>query len=191
VNLDILNVNYAFDTCVKSYFVGGENTSSDHTHKRTQKREKSSNREKKNRKKSEKNREKTRKQDKQEMADCKDFIVVIVIEGRELISADYNTRSDPYTKIKYGHREKDAHGTFNTAPTDQVKQTDCISFTLHPVWSTALFQFQRNPKHDHLLFEVWDEDAMRSHDFLGQAFVPLPPPPTKDELAKKQASWNN
>jgi len=116
------------------------------------------------------------------MADCRDFITVIVIEGRELISADYNTRSDPYTKIYYGHNDK----TTNKFTPGAMQQTACISFTLHPVWSTALFTFNRQAKLDQMLFEVWDEDAMRAHDFLGQTSIHIPPPPTKEELAKNK-----
>jgi hypothetical protein len=86
-------------------------------------------------------------------------LVVIPIEGRELMSRDQLTRrSDPFCIMKYG---------------DLRHKTRTIDNTLHPVWSWSLFAFDHNPFWTEVTIEVWDRDKGRKHDALGEVTILL------------------
>jgi len=82
---------------------------------------------------------------------------VEVFEARDLISKDFNGKSDPYVVLKLGR---------------QKHQTSVIPKTLNPNWGGLIFEFEVVDPTDFLYISVWDKD-MIGKDFLGKTKFPL------------------
>jgi len=53
------------------------------------------------------------------------------------------------------------------------QKTRTINNDLNPVWNTSPFLFPLTMEDDSLHLEVYDEDMITSHDFLGRLIIPL------------------
>jgi len=82
---------------------------------------------------------------------------VEVYEARDLLSKDFNGKSDPYVVLKLGR---------------QKHQTSVIPKTLNPNWGGLTFEFEVDDPTDFLYVSVWDKD-MIGKDFLGKTKFPL------------------
>ncbi|ORX46632.1 hypothetical protein BCR36DRAFT_372095 [Piromyces finnis] len=82
---------------------------------------------------------------------------VEVFEARDLLSKDFNGKSDPYVVLKLGR---------------QKHQTSVIPKTLNPNWGGLTFEFEVDDPTDFLYVSVWDKD-MIGKDFLGKTKFPL------------------
>jgi len=82
---------------------------------------------------------------------------VEVYEARNLVSKDFNGKSDPYAVLKLGR---------------QKQQTAVIPKTLNPNWGGLAFEFEVHDPTDFLYVSVWDKD-MIGKDFLGKVKFPL------------------
>ncbi|ORX87751.1 hypothetical protein BCR32DRAFT_215001 [Anaeromyces robustus] len=94
---------------------------------------------------------------------------VEVFEARDLLSKDFNGKSDPYVVLKLGR---------------QKHQTSVIPKTLNPNWGGLIFEFEVDDPTDFLNISVWDKD-MIGKDFLGKTRFPL-----IDLLPKEEGSRN-
>lgn len=83
-------------------------------------------------------------------------LVVNVVKGRNLPSADSNGYSDPYCVLQAGQQK---HVT-------KIKKK-----TLNPLWNESFLFDVRTA--DKLVVQVWDKDALAKDDFLGQCVVEL------------------
>jgi len=82
---------------------------------------------------------------------------VEVYEARDLLSKDFNGKSDPFVVLKLGR---------------QKHQTSVIPKTLNPNWGGLTFEFEVDNPTDFLYISVWDKD-MIGKDFLGKVRFPL------------------
>eukprot|EP00760_Papus_ankaliazontas_P007772 PhM_4_TR13520/c0_g1_i1/m.30777 len=79
-----------------------------------------------------------------------------IVQGRDLVPMDLNGKSDPYVKIFFG-----GHNI-------QVKKTTTRKATLKPMWNETFFFQGSETGMDTVRLELWDEDSMKSHDYMGE-----------------------
>ncbi|MCQ2817031.1 MAG: TerD family protein [archaeon] len=83
------------------------------------------------------------------------------LSGQDLLSADWNGKSDPYALIPKGQR-----GILNF-PSKKGFKTHHKNNTLNPIWNQS-FDIRLNPNECSLIrIEVYDYDVIGSDDFLG------------------------
>jgi len=93
------------------------------------------------------------------------MLSVRIIAAYDLVNADtgyFGDVSDPYVSFRLESMDE-----------KQRKRTTTISNDLNPKWNSTPFLFPIANDEDALLVEVWDEDMMKSDDFLGRMKVPL------------------
>lgn len=90
---------------------------------------------------------------------------ITFIEGKDLMAADSNGKSDPYVKVV------GPQPNIYNIPKKGFK-THTIKKTLNPVWNET-FVFNVNRSANALKFEVYDHDTFGKDDFLGNGTISL------------------
>jgi len=90
---------------------------------------------------------------------------VRIIAAFNLVNSDtglFGDVSDPFVEMWLGSQSKKDGQKIRTINND-----------LNPVWNTSPFLFPLTMEDDSLHLEVYDEDMITSHDFLGRLIIPL------------------
>jgi len=93
------------------------------------------------------------------------MLSIRIIAAYDLVNTDsgqYGDVSDPYVSMRLESMDE-----------KQRKRTHTINNDLNPQWNSSPFLLPIAREDDALILEVWDEDMMKSDDFLGRLKVPL------------------
>merc|ERR1712232_870057 len=70
--------------------------------------------------------------------------------------------SDPYVTMKLSSQSDKAR-----------KRTETINNNLNPEWNSKPFLLPVTNSSEQLILEVWDDDLLKAHDFMGRLVLPL------------------
>eukprot|EP01083_Nonionella_stella_P138040 420019_1 len=86
-------------------------------------------------------------------------VIVQIFEAQMLPRLDANGYSDPYVKVRIGHR---------------IRETVRIKRSLNPKWNGEILQFDHVRLGEQLEIEVWDWDLIGKHEFASSIDPPIP-----------------